>query len=202
MPKKINKEEKKANILEASIRVFAKKGMTKTKMSDIAEAADIGKGTIYEYFRSKDDIFLASFHFFLENVDSVISQRLYRISDPQEKLLAYSSAWAEIFEGDYLEYATIVLDFWAESIRNNQEAIALNLVKIYDENRKMVKSLLEDCITKDQTSSFDTKIAASILIGSLEGLFIQWILDRSAFDFKEAAKISTKIIIDGLKKGD
>ena len=120
MPKKINKEEKKANILEASIKVFAKKGVTKTKMSDIAEAADIGKGTIYEYFRSKDDIFLASFHFFLENVDSVISQRLYRISDPQEKLLAYSSAWAEIFVGTNLEYAAIVLDFWAESIRNNQ----------------------------------------------------------------------------------
>lgn len=202
MPKKINKEEKKANILEASIKVFAKKGVTKTKMSDIAEAADIGKGTIYEYFRSKDEIFVASFHFFLENVDSVISQRLYRISDPMKKLLAYSSAWAEIFVDTNLEYATIVLDFWAESIRNNQEAIALDLVKIYDENRKIVKSLLEDCITKDKTSSFDTKIAASILIGSLEGLFIQWILDRSAFDFKETAKLSTKIIIDGLKKGD
>jgi len=191
MPKKINKEEKKANILEASIKVFAKKGVTKTKMSDIAEAADIGKGTIYEYFRSKDEIFVASFHFFLENVDSVISQRLYRISDPMKKLLAYSSAWAEIFVGTNLEYAAIVLDFWAESIRNNQEAIALDLVK-----------MLEDCIAKDKAPSLDTKIAASILIGSLEGLFIQWILDRSAFDFKEAAKISTKIIIDGLKKGD
>jgi AcrR family transcriptional regulator len=202
MPKKIDKEEKKANILEASIKVFAKKGVAKTKISDIAEAADIGKGTIYEYFRSKDEIFVASFHFFLEKVDSVISQRLNRISDPLEKLLAYSSAWAEICEGNNLEYATIVLDFWAESIRNNREAIALNLVKVYDENRKIVKSLLEDCITKDKTSLVDTKIAASILIGSLEGLFIQWILDRSAFDYKEAVKLSTKIIIDGLKKGD
>jgi AcrR family transcriptional regulator len=202
MPKKIDKEEKKANILEASIKVFAKKGVAKTKISDIAEAADIGKGTIYEYFRSKDEIFVASFHFFLEKVDSVISRRLNRISDPLEKILAYSSAWAEICEGNNLEYATIVLDFWAESIRNNREAIALNLVKVYDENRKIVKSLLEDCITKDKTSLVDTKIAASILIGSLEGLFIQWILDRSAFDYKEAVKLSTKIIIDGLKKGD
>jgi len=202
MPKKINKEEKKANILEASIKIFAKKGVTKTKMSDIAEAAEIGKGTIYEYFRSKDDIFLASLHFFLENVDRIISQRLYRISDPMEKLLAYSSAWADIVVGTNLEYAAIVLDFWEESIRNNQEAIGLNLVKIYDENRKIVKSLLEDCINKDKAPSLDTKLAASILIGSLEGLFIQWILDRSAFDFKEAAKLSTKIIIDGLKKGD
>ena len=202
MPKKIDKEEKKANILEASIKIFAKKGVTKTKMSDIAKAADIGKGTIYEYFRSKDDIFLASLHFFLENVDRIISQRLYRISDPMEKLLAYSSAWADICVGTNLEYAAIVLDFWEESIRNNQEAIAVNLVKIYDENRKIVKSLLEDCINKDKAPSLDTKIAASILIGSLEGLFIQWILDRSAFDFKEAAKLSTKIIIDGLKKGN
>ena len=53
----------------------------------------------------------------------------------------------------------------------------------------MVKSLLEACITKDKARSADTKIAAAILIGSLEGLFIQWILDRSAFNFKEAAKL-------------
>jgi len=72
-----------------------------TKISDIAEAAGIGKGTIYEYFRSKDEIFVESFQFFLEKVDSIISQRLYRISDPMEKLLAYSSTWTEIFEGDY-----------------------------------------------------------------------------------------------------
>ncbi len=202
MPKKIDKKEKKIKILEASIRVFAKKGLHNTKISDIAEAADIGKGTIYEYYRSKDEIFVASFHFFLEKVDGIISQRLYRISDPLEKLLAYSSAWAEIFEGDYLEYVTIVLDFWAESIRKNREATALDLSKIYEENRKIVKSLLEDCITKDKTPSVDTKIAASILIGSLEGLFIQWILDRSAFDYKKATELSTKIIIDGLKKGD
>ena len=66
----------------------------------------------------------------------------------------------------------------------------------------MVKSLLEACRTKDKAPSADTKIAAAILIGFLEGLFIQWILDRSAFNFKEAAKLSTKIIIDALKKGD
>ena len=202
MPKKIDKEEKKSNILEASIKVFSKKGVAKAKISDIAEAAGIGKGTIYEYFRSKDEIFVESFHFFLEKVDGIISQRLYRISDPMEKLLAYSSTWTEIFEGDYLEYASILLDFWAKSIRNKKEAIALNLVKIYDENRNILKSLLEDCITKEKTSSLDVKVAASILIASLEGLFIQWILDRSAFDFKETAKLATKILIEWLKKRD
>ena len=200
--KTITLTEKKAKILEASIRVFAKKGLHNTKISDISTAADIGKGTIYEYFRSKDEIIAASFLFFLEKIDSVISHRLYRISDPLEKLLAYFSAWTEIVEGDYLNYVQIIVDFWAESVRNKREPSAFDLAKIYDENRKIIEALLKDCITKDKISPVDTKIVASTLMASLDGLLIQWILDRSAFNIKEAIELSTKIIIDGLKKGD
>ena len=39
------------------MQVFAKKGVAKTKMIDIATIARVGKGTIYEYFASKEDIF-------------------------------------------------------------------------------------------------------------------------------------------------
>ena len=83
MPRIIDKKEKKAKILEASIRVFAKKGLSNTKMADIAEAADVGKGTIYEYFRSKDEILEASFQYFVEGVEKILSGKLAGIADPR-----------------------------------------------------------------------------------------------------------------------
>ena len=54
MPKIVDKKKKREKILETAITVFAKRGIANTKITDIAEAAQVGKGTIYEYFHSKD----------------------------------------------------------------------------------------------------------------------------------------------------
>lgn len=199
MPKIVNKEEKKAKILEASIRVFSKKGLNNTKISDIAEYAAIGKGTIYEYFKSKDEIFTASFSFHIEKFEENISRRLFRIKDPLKKLYAYFSAWSELFEGDHLEYLEIVLDFWAEGVRQRDDSLMINLDRIYSENRDMLDDLLYDCVTKGEIKKVDTKLIASIMLGTLDGLLLQWIMDKKAFNMKDATQLFVETMIDGLK---
>lgn len=54
MPKIVDKEEMRQVILDAAMRVFAEKGYHATSVSDIAEATDLAKGTLYIYFESKD----------------------------------------------------------------------------------------------------------------------------------------------------
>lgn len=200
MPKIVDKEEKKTQILEASIKVLAEKGWNKTKISDIAEAADIGKGTVYEYFRSKDEVFAASFQYFMLQVENSVAERLSSIDDPLERLLAYFYSWADIFDSDYMDYLEIVLDFWAEGIRNKEGFSSVELMDFYYNNRTVIESLLDECIAQDKIKSIDTKIVASIIIGSLDGLMIQWIMDRNVFDLKEAVFSTARLIIDGLKR--
>jgi AcrR family transcriptional regulator len=200
MPKIVDKEEKKAKILEASIKIFAEKGWNKTKISDIAEAADIGKGTVYEYFQSKDELFAGSFRYFMTQAEGIIAERLHSIDDPLERLWAYFLSWADIFESEFLDYMEIVLDFWAEGIRSKGRFSTIDLMKVYYDNRTFIESLLEECIAQNKIKPVDTKIVASIFIGTLDGLMIQWILDRSVFDLKEAVISTACLIIDGLKK--
>lgn len=200
MPKIVDKEEKKALILDASIKVFAEKGWNKTKISDIAEAADIGKGTVYEYFRSKDEVFGASFQYFMEQAESIVTERLTSIHDPLERLWAYFSSWADILQSEYVDYLEIVLDFWAEGIRSKGRFSSVDLMRVYYDNRTFIESLLEDCIAQDKIKPIDTKIVASIFIGTLDGLMLQWIMDRDVFDLKEAVFSTARLIIDGLKK--
>ncbi len=199
MPKIVNKEEKKAKILEASIRVFSKKGLNNTKISDIAEAAAIGKGTIYEYFKSKDEIFKESFHFHMEKFEDSISRRLFRIQDPLEKLRAYFSAWSELFEGDHLDYLEIVLEFWAEGVRQRDDTSMIDLNKLYAENRDMLDNLLSNCVSKGEIKRVDTKLIASIMLGALDGILIQWFMDRKAFNMKDATLLFVETMIKGLK---
>ena len=199
MPKIIDRKEKKAKILEASIRVFARKGLSNTKMADIAEAADIGKGTIYEYFRSKDEILEASFQYFLEGVEKTFSSKLIDVSDPLEKLSSYILAWADVLESEYMDYVEIMLDFWAEGIRTKGKFETVDLLKYYDESRALVQSILDECVKKKKIRSVDTRIVASIILGCLDGLIVQWVIDRNVFDMKTAVQTLGKVIEEGLK---
>lgn len=199
MPKIIDKKEKKAKILEASIRVFAKKGLSNTKMADIAEAADIGKGTIYEYFRSKDEILEASFQYFVDGVENILSSKLIGVADPLEKLSAYILAWADVLDSDYIDYAEIILDFWAEGIRTKAKFATVDLFKFYDGSRTMLRGLLDECIKKKNIRPVDTNVVASIIIGCLDGLIVQWVIDRNVFDMKTAVHTLAKVITGGLK---
>ena len=200
MPKIVDKEEKKATILEASIRVFAEKGWRSTKIADIAEAAGIGKGTVYEYFQSKDELLASSFQYFMTKAETVIAERLLQIENPLERLEAYFSSWADILESEYMDYMEIVLDFWAEGIRSKERFSSLDLMKVYYDNRAFTERLLEECISNGSIKEIDTKIVASIIIGTLDGLMIQWILDKNVFDIRSAISSFARLLIDGLKK--
>ena len=57
MPKRPTKVERRRRILEAARKVFARKGFAATRMIDVAEEASVGKGTLYEHFRGKEDLF-------------------------------------------------------------------------------------------------------------------------------------------------
>lgn len=199
-PKLIDKEVKKQEILLAAMKVFARKGVANTKMADVAEAAGIGKGTIYEYFKSKKDIFAEAFSHFMEQVDTVMAKRLFKIHDPIEKLNAWITAWVEVVQNGSIDFMEIIMDFWAEGVRHKHKTTVFDLNKTYDEYRRMLVEILEDGISKDRFRPMNTTIVASILIGSMDGLVLQWIMDRNLFQFKEAADEFSISFIEGLKK--
>jgi AcrR family transcriptional regulator len=200
MPIIVDKKKKREKILEAAVKVFSKKGRTATKISDIAEEAGIGKGTIYEYFQSKDEIFSATFNYFMEKQEEVITRRLFLIHDPLEKLRAYFSAWTEVLEGDYLEYLEIVLDFWAEGVRKGDDSWKIDLNVLYAENIKILESLLSGCAASGEIKIVDNKLLAAAMLGALDGLLIQWIMDRDSFQIRKAIQLFVDTMIEGLKK--
>jgi AcrR family transcriptional regulator len=82
MPKIIDKDEKKAEILRAAMQVFSQKGVAKTKMIDIAKCARVGKGTIYEYFDSKEDIFREAFEKVYYESERLLEEAIGSTDDP------------------------------------------------------------------------------------------------------------------------
>ncbi len=78
-------EQKYLRILEAALEVFARKGFHEAKVAEIARAAGVADGTIYIYFKNKDDLLISLFEVKLEAINSGLRQELARIPGVAER---------------------------------------------------------------------------------------------------------------------
>ncbi|MBN2102505.1 TetR/AcrR family transcriptional regulator [bacterium] len=198
-PKIVDKEEKRNKILESAIRVFAKFGLPNTKMIHIAEAAGIGKGTIYEYFKSKEELSVAAFNVFVKEAQRHLDKKIKNIDDPVEQLYTYIVSWTELLNEEFLDYADIMLDIWAESVRLHEGRDIFGLNKMYALYRKQIIQILNTGFESGVFKQVDTTITASIIIGTLDGLMLQWLLDRNLLDIKPALEHLADLILSGVK---
>lgn len=80
------KQRNREAIMEAAIHLFAHKGFNQTKLEDVAEKAEFGKGTLYNYFHSKDDLLVCSIQYALDKVLAFLEQKLTAETDPIQRL--------------------------------------------------------------------------------------------------------------------
>lgn len=204
MPRVVDKESKKKEIVAAAIKTFAVNGVAKTKMADIAAEARIGKGTIYEYFRSKDEIFSASFHLMFEKFDQIMATRMFKITDPVEKLKILFFSFDKILDEYPPEFLQIWMDFWAEGVRHkNEERLKIfDLNKLYDDYRGVIASILEEGMNKGIfRQNIDPYYVASGLFGASDGLMLQLIMKGpDKFDYKKSIEVLLDAFLNGIKK--
>jgi AcrR family transcriptional regulator len=202
MPRVVDKEAKKLDILHAAMQVFAKKGVVKTKMIDIATTAGVGKGTIYEYFRSKEEIFSNAYTYFFQMMESMVQEVLKKENDPLRQLELIITISLDAFMHMGEEFADIMMDFWAEGIRNKNQNIldAIDLKGVYSEYRKMIQLILKRGIEKGVFKPLDTKSTATVLIAAFDGILLQWFVDRKAVNLKKIPTVVLDSFIEGIKK--
>ncbi len=201
-PRIVNKEQKKNEIMLAAMRVFAAKGAAKAKMTDIATEAGIGKGTIYEYFHGKEDIFAAAFNYHFQTIEDATRATIISSKDPVTKLNLLVQHSLRIFLSDSGEFAEIMMDFWAEGIRNKDSKILniIDLNQIYINYRKYISDILAEGIQSGIFRVLDTNAMSSALIAALDGLSLQWIMARETFDLQKAADIMLDGFLNGIIK--
>ena len=204
MPKIVDKEAKKMEILHAAMQVFAQKGVVKSKIIDIATTAGVGKGTIYEYFRSKEEIFTSAYTYFFQTMESMVQEALSKEDDPLKQLELILTISLDAFRHIGEEFADIMMEFWAEGIRNKNLDIldAINLKGVYSNYRKMIQQILKNGIEKGMFKPMDTKLIASVLIGALDGIMLQWIMDRKAINLQKVPVVLLDGFIEGIRKRD
>ena len=189
MPKRVNKDEKREKIVQAAIPIFAKRGFRETKMADIAISADVGKGTLYEYFDSKDELFVHSFKlwfsYFAEQMQEISSKE----KNPYQRLILFYQQFFDTVE-KYGDVYLIYFDFWSELTRN-PELNPVEIVAVYQSLRDTVSEVLEDGVKHANFRLIDCQQVSMGLVAIADGLLMQWLFDKSCFSIKE---VGVKIV--------
>jgi TetR/AcrR family fatty acid metabolism transcriptional regulator len=196
--RKARQADKRRRIIEASVAVFADKGFYGARISDVAEVAGVADGTIYLYFKSKDDLMISVFR---EKMGEILQRFsiLRDIDDPVEKLRRYISEHLALVEEQpkLMQVLTVELRQSARFMRMNPPAafgryLAL-LAGIIDRGQK--RGVFR--------AGLDPAVAARALFGAVDEISLSWVLaseeEAERLDRAQIAEQLTDFVLDGLR---
>jgi len=190
---------KEEQILDAAHPLFVRYGPRKTTIDDIAKAAGLGKGTIYLYFESKEQIFAASVRRNCEAFLDVIQRDVAAERDVAAKLRVYVLARFEIFERMMKGYGGTPERFHeAHLIPEFRAMIAECMVR----ERTLLRGIIEQGIAASLFKVSDLAVAVETISTAVHGLVTSsWNFEPSVLSVEEKVDALVDLLINGLKGG-
>jgi len=190
------KKEVRMHIVGIARRIFTRHGFRKTTMEDIASASQMGKSSIYYYFKSKEDIFRAVVEFEALMLKERLNRIIGKNNTPPERLKAYilfrlhhvrtlENFYAALNE-ETLSHMGFILD-----IRRNFEV----------EEQELVSKILEDGMEQNVFQLSSSKIGAIAISTMMKGLELPLLLDEAhKTDREELMDDLIRVLLYGILK--
>lgn len=190
-------EDKRRQILDASVRVFARKGFHASRVGDIAEEAGVAHGLLYHYFESKDQVLEAVLH---ENW-SVLLERIGSVEETDEPAIDQLRHIAAIILRTWLHLPDVVRVVIQEFGRSPELAERIGeLAQPID----LIQRVIERGIARGEfRQDIDPRVAATVVYGGIDELLTGWVLDRlpaGEDDVVAAEKTFFEINLSGLTR--
>ncbi|NOT46621.1 MAG: TetR/AcrR family transcriptional regulator [Acidobacteria bacterium] len=186
--------DKREAILRAAIKVFAEKGYFNSKVADIAGEAGIADGTVYLYFKSKDEILHSIFDRAMEEFIAEGRREIASISDPAEKLRKIAHLHLERLGADR-EMAIVFQVELRGSTKFMQEFSAAGFAEYLDVIRKTFAEGQEAGAFRNDMKPV---VCAKILYGALDEMVTNWILSKKSYPLGPMADEVLKIFFGGV----
>ncbi len=186
--------DKREAILRAAINVFARSGYFNSKVSDIAGEAGIADGTVYLYFKSKDEILHSIFDRAMVEFIADGKKELATIAEPKSKLKRIAELHLEKLGAD----RDLAIVFQVElrgSTKFMQEFSAAGFGEYLDIIRQTIES---GQAAGDFSSDIKPVVAAKIFYGALDEMVTNWVLSKKSYSLAPMADEVLKIFFGGV----
>ena len=189
-----NVPDKREAILRAATSVFAEKGYFNSKVADIARAAGVADGTVYLYFKNKDDVLHSIFDRAMDEFIAEGRRELASIERPEDRLRRIAELHLERLGADR-DTAIVFQVELRGSIKFMQEFSAAGFAEYLD----IIRATIEDG-QKSGVFRADLKpiVCAKMLYGALDEMVTNWILSNRSYPLEPMAGEVLKVFFGGL----
>lgn len=201
MLRKVDKNEKKRAIALAAIPLLGEFGLAKTSVESIALAANVAKGTVYLYFKTKEEIILEIWNYANELLYKNREERYKNCSTAYEKLVVY-------FDYSILEEEQSI-DTLLKILAMNMSIILClshsGLVKNYKIERlkelEDLEKIIKEGVRSDEFKEVDTQLVATLFANMFKGTLVNAIsLCKNIEEIRKEVHAQKNLLIATLKK--
>jgi TetR/AcrR family fatty acid metabolism transcriptional regulator len=189
-------EERRKQIMDAALMVFSSKGLHQARMEDIAQQADLSKGTLYWYFNSKEEIISTLLTNFFDREFLMIEEWAVQ-EEPARKLL---QNLASLIVSDLLSikpFMSIFYEFWAMSFRN--EKVGRVIRESMQQYLALIVPVVQRGIDRQEFRDLDATDVSMAFGALVEGAILLWSYDLNNVDLQAMINKSVTIFLDGIE---
>jgi TetR/AcrR family transcriptional regulator, fatty acid metabolism regulator protein len=189
-------KDKRERILRAAIKVFARKGFYATRVSEIAKAAGVADGTIYLYFKNKDDVLISIFEDRIGQLNRVMREEASAAPTVEERIRRVVELQLGLLE-DQRDLAEVV----TVNLRQSSRLLKQYAAPLFSEYLEIISGIIRDGQKEGSLrADVNPRIVARALWGGLDGLALTWAMsDADPAALRKAAQQFASIFLDGLK---
>ncbi len=185
---------KPQQIIEAAVRVFAREGYYNSRVSDIAREAGIAAGTIYLYFKTKDDILVTLFRDKMAEFVSALRKAIAGEPDAASKVRRLVSLHFRMLE-ENPELAEVV----QVELRQGQKFFRGASSQEIGAYFALIGSVLEEGVAERRfRSDLPIKVATKMLFGAMDQMATSWVLGKRGYQLVDTADAVVEIFLQGV----
>ena len=186
---------KKELIIDAAIKVFARKGFYNSKVADVAKKAGVADGTIYLYFKNKDDLLISLFEMKMEEILQRFSSLIKKDIPADKKFCEFISLYFLMIEQDQ-----DLAEVFQVELRQSSKFLKQYHNQKFIDFLNLIGSIIEEGITQDLFhKNINIHTVKLIVFGALDELARQWILtEEPSHSLKQTAQETSETLLRSL----
>ncbi len=187
--------DKRARILRAAVKVFARKGFHNARVAEIARSAGVADGTIYLYFKNKEDLLISLFEEHVGQLNRDLRQSLDGLETTDERIRHVVRV-----QLGHIQEQRDLAEVLSVTLRQSNRFLRQFAAPTFSE----YLDIIAEVVTKGQERGevrrdVSPRVVARALFGALDGLLLTWALGRSpASRLERGAEQVADIIVRGL----
>lgn len=187
--------DKFSAILRGAIQVFARSGYFNAKVAEVARAAGVADGTVYLYFKNKDDLLVSIFNTVMAEFNTRLRRELAVIADPQQQLRHFAKLHFESLEADRDLAVVFQVEF-----RHSTKFMAQFSETMLADYLKMLREILERGQKQGVfRASLNPKIIAKVIFGALDEMVTNWVLSHHNFKLTPLVDPVMDVFLTGIE---